>query len=82
MLYARARDVDIMEGCPDITQVCVEDMPKLLAADCKSLFDHMCVEGQVPGDRHTAIHAAALRQAVSAGPGRDLLRIGMMWVAS
>ena len=42
----------------------------------------MQAEGKVPDDRHTAIYVASLRGGVSAGPGRDGTKTGMMWVAS
>ena len=39
--------------------------------DCKSLYDHLKVDGRVPDCRQTALYVSALRQVAAAGPRTD-----------
>ena len=54
----------------------------VMFTDCKSLFDHVKTEGNVPDDKHTAVYVAALKNNVSAGVGRNVCKAQMRWVAS
>jgi len=53
-----------------------------VVTDCKSLYDNVQKEGSVPACRWTAIFVAALREVLSAGPGRDLMKAGLRWCPS
>ena len=44
----------------------------MLYTDCRSLFDHLAKDGSVPEDKWAAVAVAALRCAVSSGPGRNI----------
>ena len=83
VLYVRALWCDAMYGNADCTVLDYgeKDCESYLITDCKSLYDHMKVEGKVPDCRHTAIYVAALRQTVVAGPGRHR-GTRMLWVPS
>ena len=65
-----------------VTDYGEEQMPVILFTDCRSLYDHVKSEGNVPDDKHTAIYVAALKTSVSAGVGRNECKAQMRWVAS
>jgi hypothetical protein len=54
----------------------------VLLTDCRSLFDHLVKDGSVPDDRWVAVSVAALRCALSAGPGREKRKAECKWVAT
>ena len=57
-------------------------MPLALFTDCRSLYDHVKVEGNVPDDRHDAVWLGALKSHVSCGPQRDESKAGLRWLPS
>jgi len=82
-LYIGAMICEIYHGpVMAATQWGEDIMRAQLLTDCKSLYDHMARDSKLPEDRWTAIHGAALRSAVSAGPGGDTAKCAMRWVAS
>ena len=82
-IYARAFICEVWHG-PQLlpTQWKEEHMELHCMTDCKSLYDHLAKDAKLPSDRHTALHVAALRQLVGAGPQRDWSKAVMRWVAS
>ena len=73
--YLRAYYCDIMLGGAAqplaVAEYGEEHVPLVLYTDCRSLFGHLAKDGSVPEDRWTAVAVAALRCAVSSGPGRN-----------
>ena len=59
-----------------------DELGIVMVTDCRSLYDHMKVQGAIPDDRQTAIWVAALRCGVSAGPGRNTQRAWLRWTPS
>ena len=59
-----------------------DQMPLALFTDCRSLYDHVKVEGNVPDDRHDAVWLGALKSHVSCGPQRDESKAGLRWLPS
>ena len=82
--YVRTFLVEIEKGWlkKGLLEYDEKDMTLRLISDCKSLYDHLCKDGAVPEDKWTAVYVAALKCGVSAGPGRDESKAGLMWVAS
>jgi len=81
--YIQALLADVLNGpdpeCPERSQT---EIPLRVMTDCRSLYDNLCKEGSLPSCRWTAIHIAALRQQLSAGPGRDESKATLLWVPS
>ena len=77
--------MDILFGFADwrsVEDFGEDELPIVLFTDCKSLFDNLKKEGSVPDDKWVAISIAALRGAVSAGPGRNKKKAECRWVPS
>ena len=83
--YLRSYMCDVLLGSSEDASVTDFDESHLkivLMTDCRSLFDHLAKDGSVPDDRWVAINVAALRCALSAGPGRDLPKSECRWCAT
>jgi len=82
-MYVRAMLCEIYHGAVmACTQWSEDVMPVQLLTDCKSLYDHLARDSKLPDDRWTALYVSALRCAASAGPGRDVSKCAVRWVAS
>ena len=82
-LFARSLLAEVMSGRSDAPPEKEEvRMPLRVLTDCKSLYDNTAKEGSVCECRWTAIYIASLREALSAGPGRDLAKAALRWVPS
>ena len=76
--YMRAYLCDILLGHAQHVQVDEFNETHtriVLLTDCRSLFDHLVKDGSVPDDRWVAVNVAALRCVLSAGPGRDKIKV-------
>ena len=82
--YMRALLCEAMfgwSGSP-VTEYGEDQMPLTLFTDCRSLYDHVKVAGNVPDDRHDAVWLGALKSHVSCGPQRDESKAGLRWLPS
>merc|ERR1712214_244717 len=82
--FVRAMMCEVLYGHSEmyVADYGEEQMNIVMFTDCKSLFDHVKTEGNIPDDKHTAVYIAALRNNVSAGVGRNECKAQMRWVAS
>ena len=82
--YLRVLYLEIMCGSNAIQQDEGADwfnqMPLVMATDCKSVFDCISREGQSIGDRSNAINVAVLRQLASTDKHPSGQKARMLWV--